>query len=126
VGSDALEASEAGITLVIDAPAAYALGAKRSALLADLKQRAGWAVASHDPDGHPIIFSTARPHRRSPEQFNVRAQRLDVPRKDNAMPSLPTFRPVSEAPGGWSFESHDPDAHGLAFYQDEAKPRRAR
>jgi predicted enzyme related to lactoylglutathione lyase len=34
--------------------------------------------------------------------------------------------PVSEAPGGWSFEFHDPDAHGLAFYQDESKPRAAR
>jgi predicted enzyme related to lactoylglutathione lyase len=32
--------------------------------------------------------------------------------------------PVSEAPGGWSFEFHDPDAHPLAFYQDEGKPRR--
>jgi glyoxylase I family protein len=32
--------------------------------------------------------------------------------------------PVSEAPGGWSFEFHDPDSHGLAFYQDESKPRR--
>jgi len=32
--------------------------------------------------------------------------------------------PVSEAPGGWSFEFQDPDAHALAFYQDEGKPRR--
>jgi glyoxylase I family protein len=32
--------------------------------------------------------------------------------------------PVSEAPGGWSFEFGDPDAHPLAFYQDEGKPRR--
>jgi predicted enzyme related to lactoylglutathione lyase len=32
--------------------------------------------------------------------------------------------PVTEAPGGWSFEFQDPDAHGLAFYQEEAKPRR--
>lgn len=31
--------------------------------------------------------------------------------------------PVSEAPGGWSFEFHDPDAHPLAFYQEEKKPR---
>jgi glyoxylase I family protein len=32
--------------------------------------------------------------------------------------------PVTEAPGGWSFEFHDPDAHPLAFYQEESKPRR--
>jgi glyoxylase I family protein len=32
--------------------------------------------------------------------------------------------PVSEAPGGWSCDFHDPDAHTLAFYQAEDKPRR--
>lgn len=32
--------------------------------------------------------------------------------------------PVSEAPGGWSLEFADPDAHPLAFYQDGALPRR--
>jgi glyoxylase I family protein len=32
--------------------------------------------------------------------------------------------PVSEAPGGWSFEFQDPDSHPLAFYQEESKPRR--
>ncbi|MGK3974157.1 hypothetical protein WMF38_20855 [Sorangium sp. So ce118] len=31
---------------------------------------------------------------------------------------------VSEAPGGWSCDFHDPDAHVLAFLQDEGKPRR--
>ena len=32
--------------------------------------------------------------------------------------------PVTEAPGGWSVEFKDPDEHPLAFYQDEALPRR--
>lgn len=32
--------------------------------------------------------------------------------------------PVSEAPGGWSVEFHDPDEHPLAFYQDGSLPRR--
>ena len=32
--------------------------------------------------------------------------------------------PVSEAPGGWSCDFPDPDAHTLAFYQVEDKPRR--
>jgi glyoxylase I family protein len=31
--------------------------------------------------------------------------------------------PVSEAPGGWSVEFKDPDAHLLALYQDGALPR---
>jgi glyoxylase I family protein len=32
--------------------------------------------------------------------------------------------PVTEAPGGWSFEFKDPDAHLLAFFQEDGKPRR--
>jgi predicted enzyme related to lactoylglutathione lyase len=32
--------------------------------------------------------------------------------------------PVSEAPGGWSLEFKDPDAHPLAFFQEAALPRR--
>jgi catechol 2,3-dioxygenase-like lactoylglutathione lyase family enzyme len=37
---------------------------------------------------------------------------------------VPLLTPVSEAPGGWSVEFQDPDEHPLAFYQDEALPRR--
>jgi glyoxylase I family protein len=32
--------------------------------------------------------------------------------------------PVTEAPGGWSVEFKDPDGHPLAFFQEEALPRR--
>ena len=31
--------------------------------------------------------------------------------------------PVSEAPGGWSVEFHDPDGHILSLYQDGGLPR---
>ena len=31
--------------------------------------------------------------------------------------------PVTEAPGGWSFELADPDDHKLAFFQDGSLPR---
>jgi predicted enzyme related to lactoylglutathione lyase len=41
-----------------------------------------------------------------------------------AKQGVQVLTPVSEAPGGWSVEFHDPDAHGLAFYQDGGKPRR--
>lgn len=34
--------------------------------------------------------------------------------------------PVSEAPGGWSVEFIDPDAHKLAFYQLGTLPRSVR
>ena len=59
------EARAAGIDLVTDAPAAYALGALRRELIASLKQRDGWAIASYDPDGHLLIFSIDRPHKRA-------------------------------------------------------------
>jgi predicted enzyme related to lactoylglutathione lyase len=32
--------------------------------------------------------------------------------------------PVTEAPGGWSVEFSDPDGHPLAYFQDEALPRK--
>src|SRR5262245_42713391 len=32
--------------------------------------------------------------------------------------------PVTEAPGGWSVQFKDPDEHPLAFFQEEALPRR--
>ena len=32
--------------------------------------------------------------------------------------------PVSEAPGGWSFNFADPDGHLLSLYQDGALPQR--
>jgi glyoxylase I family protein len=37
---------------------------------------------------------------------------------------VPLLTPVTEAPGGWSVEFKDPDEHPLAFYQEEALPRR--
>jgi DNA-directed RNA polymerase specialized sigma24 family protein len=56
------EATSAGIAVVCRPPAAYSLGAARAELLINLKAHPTWAVASHDPDGHPIIFSRTRPH----------------------------------------------------------------
>ncbi|HEX6277063.1 MAG TPA: hypothetical protein VFZ53_28675, partial [Polyangiaceae bacterium] len=43
---------------------AFALGSRRAGLIASLKRHPGWAVASHDPDGHPLIFSLAGAHKR--------------------------------------------------------------
>jgi RNA polymerase sigma-70 factor (ECF subfamily) len=56
------EATSAGIALVHRPPAAYALGAARAELLANLESHPSWAVASHDPDGHPLIFSRIGAH----------------------------------------------------------------
>lgn len=63
------EAAAAGIAVVSRAPAAYALGAARAELLESLKSHPTWAVASHDPDGHPLIFSRTGAHE-SPSDGN--------------------------------------------------------
>jgi glyoxylase I family protein len=49
---------------------------------------------------------------------------IDAVAKQLAKQGVQMLTPVSEAPGGWSFEFHDPDAHPLAFYQEENKLRR--
>jgi hypothetical protein len=56
------EASAAGVAVVCQPPAAYALGARRAELLANLRDHPTWAIASHDPDGHPLIFSRVDAH----------------------------------------------------------------
>jgi RNA polymerase sigma-70 factor (ECF subfamily) len=60
------EAAAAGIAVVCRPPAAYSLGAARAELLMSLKNHPTWAVASHDPDGHPLIFSRAGAHETAP------------------------------------------------------------
>lgn len=57
------EASLAGVAVVTQASQAFALGSKRAALIAALRLERGWAVATHDPDGHPLIFSVGGAHK---------------------------------------------------------------
>jgi RNA polymerase sigma-70 factor (ECF subfamily) len=57
------EATAAGIAVVHRPDAAYALGASRAELLESLKSHPTWAIASHDPDGHPLIFSRIDAHK---------------------------------------------------------------
>jgi RNA polymerase sigma-70 factor (ECF subfamily) len=61
------EAAAAGIAVIGQPPAAYALGKARAELLANLKSHPTWAVASHDPDGHPLIFSRTGAHGSPPD-----------------------------------------------------------
>jgi len=63
------EAAATGVAVVCKPPAAYALGAARLELLMSLKNHPPWAVASHDPDGHPLIFSRTSAHE-SPRHGN--------------------------------------------------------
>jgi DNA-directed RNA polymerase specialized sigma24 family protein len=43
-------------TLTASAPEGPGLGARRQSVLSTLQRTPHWAVGSHDPDGHPLIF----------------------------------------------------------------------
>jgi len=43
-------------TVAASAPEGPGLGARRESVLSTLQRRQHWAVGSHDPDGHPLIF----------------------------------------------------------------------
>jgi hypothetical protein len=49
-------AAAAEPTLAAGTPEGPGLGARRQGLLSTLRRRPRWAVGSHDPDGHPLIF----------------------------------------------------------------------
>jgi DNA-directed RNA polymerase specialized sigma24 family protein len=51
------EASDAGVPVVAARSAAFALGPARAELIASLRRRRCAVLASHDPDGHPLLFS---------------------------------------------------------------------
>lgn len=63
LGRAVREAVAAGIAVVGQPQAAYALGTVRAELLKNLRSHPTWAIASHDPDGHPLIFSRIDAHR---------------------------------------------------------------
>ncbi|RYZ05595.1 MAG: hypothetical protein EOO73_19065 [Myxococcales bacterium] len=43
-------------TVAASAPEGPGLGPRRRSVLSTLRRRPNWAVGSHDPDGHPLIF----------------------------------------------------------------------
>ena len=79
------------------------------------------------PDGTELGFIEGDATRGTSPQivFGLDDGGIDSVAEQLAKQGVQMLTPVSEAPGGWSFEFGDPDAHGLAFYQAEDKPRRA-
>jgi DNA-directed RNA polymerase specialized sigma24 family protein len=51
------EATDAGVPIVAARSTAFALGPRRAELIASLRRRRCAVLASHDPDGHPLLFS---------------------------------------------------------------------
>ena len=78
------------------------------------------------PDGTELGFIEGEATRGTSPQivFGLDDGGIDTVAEQLAKQGVQMLTPVSEAPGGWSFEFGDPDAHPLAFYQDEGKPRR--
>jgi DNA-directed RNA polymerase specialized sigma24 family protein len=56
-------ATEAAPRMPAATPQGPGFGPRRAAVLRTLRSRKLWAVASHDPDGHPLIFVAARSQR---------------------------------------------------------------
>ena len=57
-------ASEPEPTVPAQEPVGPGLGSRRPDVLRVLRRRPLWAVASHDPDGHPLIFVAASSQKR--------------------------------------------------------------
>ncbi len=53
-------ATTADPTVPAGAPRGPGLGPRRQGLLSTLRRRPEWAVGTHDPDGHPLIFVAGR------------------------------------------------------------------
>jgi DNA-directed RNA polymerase specialized sigma24 family protein len=50
------DASQTGLTLLMQGSSSYALGPARAGLIDSLRRRPEAVLGSHDPDGHPLIF----------------------------------------------------------------------
>jgi len=48
---------------------------------------------------------------------------IDAAAEGLARRGVSIVTPVSEAPGGWSFDFNDPDGHAWSYYQSKDKPR---
>lgn len=78
------------------------------------------------PNGTELVFFKGEAVRGTSPQivFGLDEGGIDDAAEALVASGVQLLTPVSEAPGGWSVEFRDPDAHPLAFYQDEALPRR--
>lgn len=78
------------------------------------------------PDGSELVFFEGEATRGTSPQivFGLDEGGIDSVAETLVQQGVQLLTPVTEAPGGWSFEFRDPDEHPLAFYQSEAHPRR--
>lgn len=78
------------------------------------------------PGGTELLFFEGEAVRGTSPQvvFGLDGGGIDTVAEALAAQGVELLTPVTEAPGGWSVEFKDPDSHPLAFFQNEALPRR--
>jgi predicted enzyme related to lactoylglutathione lyase len=83
-------------------------------------------LSAHLPGGTELGFFEGEATLGSSPQivFGLDEGGIDAVAERLVQQGVQLVTPVTEAPGGWSFEFGDPDACKLAFYQDGSLPRR--
>ena len=78
------------------------------------------------PSGTELLFFEGEAVRGTSPQvvFGLDDGGIDTAAEALAAQGVQLLTPVTEAPGGWSVEFKDPDGHPLAFFQDQALPRK--
>jgi glyoxylase I family protein len=78
------------------------------------------------PGGTELVFFEGEAVRGTSPQivFGLDEGGIDTAAEALVTRGVQLLTPVSEAPGGWSVEFKDPDGHPIAFFQEEALPRR--
>ncbi len=73
-----------------------------------------------------LIFFTGgdRPGKSPVTVFELAEGGIDDVAEKLARRGATIVTPVSHAPGGWTFDFHDPDQHVISFYQPNTKPRK--
>src|SRR5262245_26531395 len=89
----------------------------RDVLGLDLEQQEGCLLGKLS--GCELLFFEGEPKPGSSPQivYGLQAGGIDTLAERLVKQGVQVLTPVSEAPGGWSFEFADPDDHKLAFYQ---------
>ncbi|HKO94004.1 MAG TPA: VOC family protein [Polyangiaceae bacterium] len=95
------------------------------ALGLELNQQEGFLLGSLSGGTELLFFEGEAVRGTSPQiVFGLDDGGIDTAVEALAARGVQVLTPVTEAPGGWSVEFKDPDGHPLAFFQEEALPRR--
>jgi len=95
------------------------------ALGLELAQKEGYLLGTLSGGTELLFFEGEAVRGTSPQiVFGLDEGGIDTAAEALAARGVQLLTPVTEAPGGWSVEFKDPDGHPLAFFQEEALPRR--